>query len=598
MTTQMGFSEMMQSLYAGSASLDYRKTGRLLREMEAQAGVRVALMGNVTLDLLTPFLRVEAAKAGQVSAFHVGPFGQYMQDLHGEALQCFDPHVIVLLLSAEVMRPDAFARFHQLSVEDRHRLRDDMVAEIEGWIDSAVMRTTATLMVANFPCPSSALGVADLSSEYGEREFFLELNLALIRAVRARPRAMVLDVVEAMGRVGARHAIDRRMHYLAGLGWTDMMMREFGAVFAHALVGALGAARKCLVLDLDNSLWGGVVGEDGPHGIRVGRGDMVGEAFRAFQLRIKALKERGIMLALCSKNNPEDIEEVFRLRTDMPLQLSDMAATAIGWDTKYAGIEKIANQLNIGLDALVFLDDNAAEIAAVRQYCPDVHAVLLPSDPSELVDILDALPWFEKSRLTAEDRARTEQYALAAKREALCASCDPMDYLRDLDMRAAVRDAGPGDLLRVHQLFNKTNQFNLTTGRPTMGEVEAMMTGPAWQLIVADLRDRFGELGTVAICALRREDTALHIAHLLMSCRAMGRGLEHAMMNEVKRRFLESDAAFLRGSYVPTAKNDPVRGFFDDQGFAAIKRGDGTDYALSRADVAFRECDWIMLETR
>ncbi|EPR15017.1 hypothetical protein M527_26930 [Sphingobium indicum IP26] len=597
MTTQMGFAEMMQSLHAGSAALDYRKTGRLLREMEAQAGVHVALMGNVTLDLLTPFLRVEAAKVGQMSAFHVSPFGQYMQALHAEALQRFDPHVIVLLLSAEAMRPDAFERFHQLSVEDRHRLRDDMMAEVEGWIDSAVMRTAATLMVANFPCPASALGVADLSSDYGEREFFLDLNLALLRAVRARPRAMMLDVVAAMGRVGTRQAVDRRMHYVAGLGWTEAMMREFGAVFAHALVGALGAARKCLVLDLDNSLWGGVAGEDGPHGIRVGRGDMVGEAFRAFQLRIKALKERGILLALCSKNNPEDVEEVFRLRDDMPLQLSDMAATAIGWDSKYAGIGKIARQLNIGLDALVFLDDNAAEIAAVRQYCPEVHAVLLPSDPSDYVDILDALPWFEKSRLTAEDRARTEHYALAARRDGLCASCDPMDYLRDLDMRAAVRDAGPADLLRVHQLFNKTNQFNLTTARPTMGEVEAMMTDPAWQLIVADLRDRFGQLGTVGICALRREGAALHIGHFLMSCRAMGRGLEHAMMNEVKRRFLESDAASLHGTYVPTAKNGPVRGFFDDQGFAASDGGDRTDYALCRADVAFKDCDWIMLET-
>jgi FkbH-like protein len=532
-----------------------------------------------------------------MAAFHVSPFGQYMQDLHSDAFQAFDPSVSALILSAEAMRPDAFERFHQLSVEDRQKLRDDMLAEIEGWIDLALARSSATVLIANFPMPQSALGVADLSSDYGEHEFFLDLNLALMRTVRARPRAMMLDLAEAVARVGTRQAFDRRMHFLAGLGWTDALMREFAALFGHALVGALGAARKCLVLDLDNSLWGGVVGEDGPHGIRVGRGDMVSEAYRAFQLRVRALKERGVILALCSKNNVQDVEEVFRLRADMPLQWSDMAATAISWAPKYQGLEAIAAQLNIGLDALVFMDDNAAEIAAVRHYCPDVHAVLLPADPSDFVTLLDDLPWFEKSRLTAEDRAKSQHYALAAKRSALCASCDPMDYLRDLEMRAVIRDAGPADLLRVHQLFNKTNQFNLMTRRPSIGEVEAMMTGDGWHLMLAELRDRFGDMGIVALCGLRRDGAVLRIEHFLMSCRAMGRGLEHALMNHVKRRFLKAQGCdLLEGRYLPTAKNGPVRGFFADQGFAASDGDGGGDYQLARSAVGFKDCDWIKLE--
>jgi len=589
MTVPMDPNEMMRSLHSGSAQIDYRKAGRLLREMEAQANVRVALMGNMTLEPLVPFLRVEAARVGQIAAFHVGPFGQYMQHLYGEPLRAFGPDVIVLLLSAEAMRPDALERFHQLPVEDRYGLRDDMIAEIAGWIDAALAQTSATVMIGNFPPSRSALGVADMMSEYGERQFNLDLNLALIQAVRARPRAMMLDVAEAVNRVGTRQAFDRRMHFLAGLGWSDAMKREFAALFGHALVGALGAARKCLVLDLDNSLWGGVVGEDGPHGVRIDRGDMVGDAYRAFQWRIKALKDRGIVLALCSKNNPADVEEIFRLRPDMPLAWSDFAATAIGWDAKHRGLERIAAQLNIGMDSLVFIDDNAAEIASVRHHCPDVHAVLLPCDPAEHVTLLDDLPWFEKSRLTAEDRAKTEHYALATRRAAVCASGDPMDWLRDLAMHATIRDACPADLLRVHQLFNKTNQFNLTTARPGMGEVEAMMADPDRQLIVATLRDRLGDLGLVAICGLRREGEALIIDHLLMSCRAMGRGLEDALMNDVKRRFLAADGcATLKGRYVPTAKNGPVSDFYDRQGFAAL--------SLSRSDVALSHCDWIKLE--
>ncbi|WP_022683451.1 HAD-IIIC family phosphatase [Sphingobium bisphenolivorans] len=596
MTAQTCFADIFD-LLRNEPAVDYRKASRMLREIEMPADLRVAMMGNMTLDLLIPCLRVAAASVGQVAEFQAAPFGQHMQHLHDEALASFRPDILLLALSPDVMRPDGFARFQAMTVEERQALRDGIIAEIEEWMAAAISRTAATLMIANFPSPRSAGGLADLASEYGEQEFYLDLNHALIRTVRGQPRALILDVAAAAARVGTRQAIDARLQHLAKLSWTQPMIREVGQAFAHAVVGSRGLARKCLVLDLDNTLWGGVVGEDGPHGVHIGPGDMVGEAFHSFQLRVRALKERGILLALCSKNNPADVEEIFRERGDMPLKLSDMAATAVGWQPKHEGLEQIARTLNIGLDALVFLDDNPAEIAAVRAHLPQVQSVLLPAEPAYYVDALDELPWFEKGRLTAEDSGKAEQYAIAVRRDALKVERDPEDYLRLLEMRAVIREADSADLLRLHQLFAKTNQFNLTAKRLGLGEIEALLQDDAHQVGVAELRDKFGNLGTVALYVLRRNGHVLTIDHLMMSCRAMGRGLEDALMNDIKQRFLAmDDVPLIQGLYVPTPKNSVVSGFYEQQGFERAPQTGCLAYRLGRTDVRLKPCNMIKVE--
>jgi FkbH-like protein len=590
------FTDLAQSIRATS-SPDYRKFDRHLRQLEHPANLNVALMGNLTVELIIPYLRVEAARIGKIAKFHASPFGQYMQDLHNDALTAFNPDAILLILSPQAMRSDAFERFHHMTRADRLALRDGILAEIGSWITSATARTHATLMIANFPRPAPAMGLADLTMDYGEQEFFLDLNLALLHAVKNNPRVQLLDIAACAAQVGANHAFDQRVYYLCKLGWTEPMMRAVGKTFAHIAVGAFGLTRKCVVLDLDNTLWGGVVGEDGPYGIRVGQGDMASEAFHAFQRRVLALKQRGILLAVCSKNNPEDVDELFRLRDDMPLKWADFSASAIGWSSKAAGVEQIAQSLNIGLDAIVFIDDNPAEVVAMRAYCPDVASILLPPDPADFVAALDELPWFEKSRLTADDDAKSEQYARAQERAALQSVMSPQDYLADLEMKTSIRPATNADVVRLHQLFNKTNQFNLVTGRPTLGEVEAMIDDPATQLVLANLRDRFGDLGTVAAYVLRRAGDEMVIDHWVMSCRAMGRGLEHMVMNDAKQRFLATKgSARLIAHYIPSPKNIPVSAFCEEQGFVASIVPAGKAYHLDRSRVAFVPCAWIQKE--
>jgi FkbH-like protein len=343
-----------------------------------------------------------------------------------------------------------------------------------------------------------------------------------------------------------------------------------------------------------------VVGEEGAAGVKIGRGDPEAEAFLDFQHRLKALQAQGVLLAACSKNNLADVVEVFETRGEMPLQLADFAAREIGWEPKHEGLRKIAAALNIGTDSLVFLDDNPAEVSLVAQMLPEVKAVLLPPDPAEYAGVLERLTGFERSAVLAEDRAKTEQYRQNREREELRlqagAGADLGSYLASLRTELEIRRARRDDLERIHQLFNKTNQFNVTTQRYSLSEIERCAAAQQCELWVARARDRFGDLGTVAVLLLKQEGRSLLVDSLLMSCRAMGRGLETALVNHIKTRLLEHRGLLeVRARFIPTAKNKPVENLFESHGFRITEtRSQGEKlYALGRSEARPEGCGWI-----
>lgn len=572
----------------------YRALNRQLKLLTDGPQLRIAYLGNVTLSPLPPFVAAHCAREGWLAQTYVGHFGQHFQELYQQEFSTFAPDIVLLVLSLRLLRPDAFAEFTARSASDRQAIRDDVLGEIEYWVKQALSATQATLLVSNFPLPAiPALGIADTAEAYGETAFSLELNLELMRRLRAYGRVQILDVNRTASRLGYARAFDERMFHISKMDWTEALMAGIGQEVARHVVGAKGAAKKCLALDVDNTLWGGIVGEDGPTGVKVGHGDAESEAFLAFQQRIHALKDRGILLALCSKNNPADVEEAFRLRDEMPLRLEDFSAYAIGWESKHQGLAKIASDLNIGIDALVFIDDNPAEIVLIRQMLPTVECVLLPADPSAYVAALDALASFEKSVVLADDVNKTRQYHEAAERSRFSSAHDNMnDYLAQLQMEVSIGPVDADNLQRVHQLFSKTNQFNVTTKRYTLGELEAMLQLPEHHLGMAALRDRFGDLGIIAAFILIEEGGTLHIDSLLMSCRAMGRGVETTLMNFIKLQFGErEDLTALTAEFVPTAKNKPAANYFPEQGFKPAAKGAGLFYVLNKNDVDVKPCD-------
>jgi FkbH-like protein len=575
---------------------DYRALNRELKAIADGPEVRVAYLGNVTLSLLPPYPAVHCAREGWRVKAYIGHFGQHFQTLHDAEFAEFSPEIVMLALSLPLLRPDAMANFTALPPEGRRTLCKEVLDEMEAWVRQALATTNATLLVGNFPLPAAmGLGIADTAELYGETAFYLELNLELLRRMRGYSRVQVLDLHRIAAHIGHDRAFDTRLLHISKTDWTEAMMAAVGREIARHVVAAKGAAKKCLALDIDNTLWGGVVGEEGPMDVKIGHGDAESEAYLAFQQRIRSLKDRGILLALCSKNNPDDVDEAFRLRPEMPLRAEDFSARVVSWEPKHLGLAQIAAELNIGVDAIVFVDDNPAEIALIRQKLPQVECLLLPSDPADFAAALDCIAAFEKSVVLPDDIAKARQYREEAERTRFSAEHDNMeDYLAQLQMEVTIAPVDAGHLPRVHQMFSKTNQFNVTTKRYGLGELETMLASPRHHLGMASLRDRFGDLGIIAAFVLVEDGERLHIDSLLMSCRAMGRSVETAIMNYIKQAFIErEELTRLTAEFVPTPKNKPAANYFADQDFHPAGEGAGLLFMLNKSGVSAKPCHWI-----
>jgi FkbH-like protein len=353
------------------------------------------------------------------------------------------------------------------------------------------------------------------------------------------------------------------------------MAPTYGDLVARLLAARAGRSYKCLVLDLDNTLWGGVIGDDGLNGIVLGQGSPLGEGFVAVQEYAKDLARRGIILAVCSKNDEANALEPFEKHPEMVLKRNDIASFRANWDDKASNIRAVAEELNIGLDSLVFLDDNPFERNLIRAHLPMVAVPEVPDDDPALVPrVLADAGYFESTGITDDDRQRAAQYQENRAREELRgAATDLEGYLRALDMRMIWSRFDTVGLQRVVQLINKTNQFNLTTRRHTEADVEAIMADRASFGLQLRLLDRFGDNGIIAVVIGRMtEPGAVTIDTWLMSCRVLGRGVETTTLNLVVEQARALGATRLIGEYVPTKKNGMVRDHYSRLGFSVVSQ--------------------------
>ena len=339
---------------------------------------------------------------------------------------------------------------------------------------------------------------------------------------------------------------------------------------------------KCIVLDADNTLWGGIVGEDGPDGIALGP-QYPGSAFVAWQKRLLAFRERGLLLALCSKNDEASVAEVLDSHPHQVLKREHFSAQRVNWEPKPDNLRALAAELNLGLDAFLFVDDSPHECHAVRSALPDVAVVQAPAHPLALVTCLDAEPRLELFRRTDEDRRRADMYAQEAARRTVAASAaSPEDYLRSLGMVLRFFEDAAAHVPRIAQLTQKTNQFNLTTRRYTEAEIEAAVAAGDARVWAFALRDAFGDSGLVGVAVGRlAEPQVLELEAFLMSCRVIGRKAEEAFLTRLLLQAAEAGATTARADYFPTPKNGLVADFWTRNGFA--ETGEGR-YERSLAD--------------
>ncbi|WP_203073871.1 HAD-IIIC family phosphatase [Falsiroseomonas ponticola] len=565
--------------------LDQLRAARLLDGMDAAAlglrPLRLAIAGASTLDHLVPLLRFWLTLAGFAPAIHLAPFDTARASVLDPAstLHCFGPDLVWLFTTH---------RDHDLRLPpgaDGAALRGAVgraVAARAALWDA--LRGRGCLVLENnadLPAEDAAGNLAGAAA-WGHRTALRLLNAEL--ALAAPAGVVLLDLDHLAARHGRHRWHDPRYWHHS----KHAVAPDASGMLAHAaarlIAGARGLARKCLVLDLDNTLWGGVIGDDGLAGIALGNG-AAGEAFVAFQAHAKALKDRGIILAACSKNEAETASLPFREHPDTVLRLEDFAVFRAGWGNKADALRDIAATLNIGLDALVFVDDNPMERDIVRRHLPDVAVVEMPEDPAHFIAALEAGAWFEAATFAAEDAARTRLYAENAQRdEHRAAFVDMQAYLASLGMMATTGSADPFHLPRIAQLIGKSNQFHLTGTRPTEAEIAALARDPAWTVLHIRLRDRFGDNGLIAALLLRQDGQDLVIDTWVMSCRVLARGVEEftasLMLAEARRR----GCTRLLGRYRPSGRNQLVAGLYARLGFAPAGEDAGTLLFSTPAD--------------
>jgi len=495
-----------------------------------------------------------------------GDYDNYVSEIMDESseLYAFAPKV-VLLLPAENR-----CKYSGLLTDSRAAQQAEAVKTAEAVLELARKvseKTGAEVILTNFRLPArhdlGAYRARTLGSDWTFRKYVnLELGLNAPASVR------ICDLEFLASRIGGLPASDPRGWFETKQLGSPALLVELVREAAHLIASLKRAPKKVLVLDLDNTLWGGVVADDGLEGIELGDTSPRGEAFKAFQKYLASLKQRGVLLAVCSKNDFARAAEPFEKHPEMVLRMADIVNFKANWEPKSENIRRMGPELNLGLDSFVFVDDNPAEIDIVRQFVPEVTAILLGPDPSEYVAQLQDCRLFEPGNITAEDVERTGQYRADAERKALEATVTDMDsYLTSLEMEGRISEFTAVDAPRLSQLINKSNQFNLTTRRRSEAEVLAVMNDPEFAGFSVRLKDRFGDHGLISIVIGEKADGVMKIDTWLMSCRVLKRQVEEEVLNELARLAKLRGCHRLEGVYLPTAKNDMVRDFYGRMGF-------------------------------
>jgi FkbH-like protein len=555
--------------------------------------VRLALIGGYTLyplnELLEHFLAAISFPASLTAEILLGDYDNYMAEILGEGSRVaeFKPEVILFFPSHR--RCQYSGHWFDPREKQEAEVRGT-AAQILDLCREANRRTGAEIVLANFPLPArfdpGPYRTRTLGSDWSFRK---AVNLEL--GLNAPSFVHICDVEFLSARRGTLEAWDARGWYETKQPYGPNLSMDVAREAAHVIVSLRQSPKKVVVLDLDNTLWGGVIGDDGIDGIEIGDTSPRGEAFKAFQQYLLSLTHRGILLAVCSKNDRDKAVQPFEEHPEMVLRMKDFVAFKANWQPKSENIRQIAADLNLGLDSFVFVDDNPAEVEIVRQFVPEVETVLVGDDPAEFVGLLQDARFFEPKNVTAEDLERVGQYRQEAERQEVLASVTDLGaYLESLNMEAVIREFRPVDVPRISQLINKSNQFNLTTRRRTEAEVQAIMADPAYFGFSVRLADRFGDYGLISVAIGKVVGDTAEIDTWLMSCRVLKRQVEEAVLNEIVRLAQARGCVSIKGVYRPTAKNGMVKQHYPSLGFATLpSAGESQEFALDARQYSVKE---------
>lgn len=535
--------------------------------------LKVFLCRNTTIEPVWPTIRKKAEAEGWNLIGEMSGYGDFEAQVLNPAssMARFKPGLVWVWLELSPLHEAFWYDFAGLGPEGARQAEEDIAARMEAFLTQLAERYPVPVVVQNFVRPSfPALGLADGAVEWGQVAAVERINRRLADLCRRLPTLHYVDFDRFCSRLGLAARIDSKHWYLSNLSLAASYFQPYAAEWIRVLKAIYGHRRKCLVLDLDNTLWGGVVGEDGLQGIRLG-GGYPGNAFRDFQRAILNLTHQGILLAVCSKNNEADALAVLDGHPEMILRREHFAALRINWADKARNLTEIAEELGLGLDSFVFLDDRPEEREWVRSQLPEVLVPDFPAEPYLLPQFLQSLDAFETFRLSEEDRQRTELYHQRTERTATRVRAASLeDYLRSLGLKMQIQGLDAATTGRMAQLTQKTNQFNLLTRRLTEAELTEFRSRGGW-VYGGRVSDRFGDSGIVIVAMISLDGPTARIENFLMSCRVIGLTVEQAFFAWLADGLAKRGVRRVVGEFHPTEKNALAADFYERMGFARVE---------------------------
>ncbi|MFW9797688.1 MAG: HAD-IIIC family phosphatase [Candidatus Thorarchaeota archaeon] len=567
---------------------------------EGEDTLSLAVIGSTTLEPLAACLDVKTRLEGFQTTTFVGGFNTYRQEALDQKSPLYkaEPDVVVLSVDAGSVLDQLFeASFVRASEKERTDLQKNLVNSVVSVVDVLEKKTSAIILVNNFIVPVfSPLGIVDNKQKTGLKKFIQGANAALAEQFIKSNQVFIVDLDSISGDYGKSRVLNWNIWYRGSVPFSEEFTPILADEYLRYIRALRGKTKKCIVLDLDNTLWGGIIGEDGLEGIKLSN-TSPGIEYVDFQRGLLSFYNRGVILAICSKNNYDDAIKVFQEHPYQVLKEEHFAAMRINWQNKAANIAELAKEINIGLDSMVFFDDNPVERAQISLAHPDVLVVDLPKNPRLYRETLENLKVFDVLSLTKEDMARGEMYVGKRKRAELEQSAESIeDFLRTLDLKVKIQPVNDFDTPRVVQLIGKTNQFNLTTRRYTEADVRQFRDDQNVIVYSMAVTDKFGDEGVVGVAIVKMKDDDWWIDLLLMSCRVIGRSVETALLARVVADARAAKAKRIIGEYIPTKKNPPAADLYEKHGFGMPTESNGGKTWILNLDTDTVEVpDWIEL---
>ncbi len=531
----------------------------------------IAILGGSTTAEIKDILELFLLKNGIQPNFYESEYNKYYEDaLFGnEELDAFNPDIVYIHTS--IVNITSFPNLKD-DEEEIEKLLNNEIKKYNSIWDS-LSKYNCSIIQNNFDFPiNRSLGNLDCSDVHGKTHFVNSLNALFAKDSRKYKNLYLHDINYLSSYLGLNNWFDNSLWYQAKYAQSMDAIPELTFNLSKIINAIFGKSKKCLVLDLDNTCWGGVIGDDGLHGIIIGSETALAESYSSFQSYVKELKHRGITLSVCSKNDFENAKEGFT-HPDSILKFDDFTSFKANWDPKHQNIIDIAKEINIGIDSLVFIDDNPVEREIVSSQIKSVSVPNIGSDVIDFINYIDQSGYFEPISLSQDDLNRNKYYEDNKKRLVETAKYKSYgDFLTSLNMSAEIKSFSPFYIDRITQLTNKTNQFNLTTKRYTLGEINDVVSNDKYIKIYGKLTDKFGENGLISIVIGEIKNNQCHVDLWLMSCRVLKRDMEHAMLDDLIRRCKQVNVNEIIGYYYKTPKNGMVSKMYEEFGFELLNQ--------------------------